>query len=207
LAIGREIINLIPKGVLAAVLIYTGWKMCEPLVWKHMAHIGKEQLAIFSFTVLATLLTDLLWGIVAGVGAKYVLNMVLYRRAITISSPSGVKPALVRSMIDFFRNPVSRRELIGTDYHLHLDKPLVCFNSMQLSEELDRVPSVATAVFVHLNGQVGLIDHTSCENLMYVVQEFSHNNVPVELVGLDRMRRLSDYHAGTHVATPALTPA
>src|SRR5262249_30335549 len=77
--VGRDLINMIPKGVLAAVLIYTGWKMCEPLVWKHIAHIGKEQLALFTFTIIATLATDLLWGIIAGVAAKFVLNMVLYR--------------------------------------------------------------------------------------------------------------------------------
>src|SRR5207249_1947170 len=102
LLIGREMINLIPKGVLAAVLIYTGWKMCEPLVWKHMAHIGKEQLAIFAFTIVATLLTDLLWGIAAGVVAKFALNMILYRYAIAVASPANAKPSLARSMLDFF---------------------------------------------------------------------------------------------------------
>ena len=69
LMVGQQWINMIPKGVLAAVLIYTGWKMCEPLVWRHMAKIGKEQLALFTFTVLVTLLTDLLIGIIAGVVA------------------------------------------------------------------------------------------------------------------------------------------
>ena len=78
---------------------------------------------------------------------------------------------------------------------------------MRLSKELDKVPSEATAVFVHLNGRVGVIDHTSCENLLHVVQEFSHNNVPVEIVGLDRMRRLSEYPACTHLSTPELAAA
>jgi hypothetical protein len=74
---------------------------------------------------------------------------------------------------------------------------------MKLSEELDAVPAEAKAVFVHLDGHVGLVDHTSFENLLHVAQEFSHNNVPVSIVGLDRMRGLSEYHACTHVATPA----
>jgi carbonic anhydrase len=203
LLVARDLINLIPKGVLAAVLIYTGWKMCEPVVWKHMAHIGLEQLAIFSFTVLITLLTDLLWGIAAGVAAKYALNMVLYRRAVTLTLLEEQRPSISHSLLDFFRNPVCRRELRGTEFHLHLDKPLVCFNSMKLSEELDAVPAEAKTVFVHLDGHVGLVDHTSFENLLHVAQEFSHNNVPVSIVGLDRMRGLSEYHTCTHVATPA----
>lgn len=207
LAVGRDLINMIPKGVLAAVLIYTGWKMCEPLVWRHIAAIGKEQLGIFTLTIIATLLTDLLWGIIIGVIAKYVLNMVLYRYAMAVAATGDTTPTLTRSMLEFFCNPVQRRELRGSDYHLHLDKPLVCFNSMKLSEELDRVPAEAKAVFVHLNGKVGLIDHTSCENLMRVIQDFSHNDVPVHIVGLDRMKRLSEYHACTHVAATPLVPA
>lgn len=207
LAVGREWINMIPKGLLAAVLIYTGWKMCEPLVWKHVAHIGKEQLGIFTFTVAATLLTDLLWGIVAGVGAKFLLNQVLYHRAMTASTPDQAHASLLQSMTDFFRNPVQKRELVGTEYHMYVDKPLVCFNTMKLSQELDSVPDNATAVFLHLNGRVGVIDHTSCETLMHVVRESSHNNVPVEIIGLDRMRRLSEHPACTHLATPALAAA
>jgi len=206
LAVGTSIINMIPKGVLASVLIYTGWKMCEPLVWKHMAHIGKEQLAIFAFTMVATLATDLLWGIVAGVAAKFLLNLVLYRRAVAATS-NGDKPSLSRTIIDFFSNPVTRRELRGTEYHMYLDKPLVCFNSMQLSEELDKIPSTAKSVKVHLDNQVGLVDHTSCENLMHVAKEFSHNDVPLTIAGLDGMRRLSDYHACTHVACHPSAPA
>ncbi len=201
---GRDVINMIPKGVLASVLIYTGWKMCEPLVWKHMAHIGKEQLAIFTLTVFATLLTDLLWGIVIGLIAKFALNVFLYRHAMAISLPTLPKPPLLRSALGFFRNPVGRSALEGTDYHLYLDKPVVCFNSMKLSSALDRVPANASAVYVHVDDSVGVIDHTSCENLMHVVQQFSHKNVAVEIVGLDRMRPLSEYPGCTRLASPAL---
>jgi MFS superfamily sulfate permease-like transporter len=201
---GRDLINMIPKGVLASVLIYTGWKMCEPLVWKHMAHIGKEQLGIFTLTVISTLLTDLLWGIVIGVVAKFALNVFLYRHAMAISLPTLPKPTLLHSALGFFRNPVGRSALEGTDYHLYLDKPCVCFNSMKLSGELDQVPANASAVYVHVDNQVGVIDHTSCENLMHVVQQFSHKNVPVEIVGLDRMRPLSEYPGCTRLASPTL---
>ncbi len=38
------LINLIPYAALAAILIYTGYRMCEPVLWRHVAHIGREQL-------------------------------------------------------------------------------------------------------------------------------------------------------------------
>jgi MFS superfamily sulfate permease-like transporter len=207
LFVGRDLINMIPMGVLAAVLIYTGWKMCEPLVWKHMAHIGKEQLGIFVVTVVSTLMTDLLWGIIIGVSAKFLLNLKLYRQAVAVTQPNAAAPSVQQTVVDFFSNPVSKREMQEKAYHLYLDKPLVCFNSMRLSDEVDRIPDDVTEIYLHLDSQVAVIDHTSCENLMEVVQQFSHKNVSVQIVGLDRMRRVSEYHACTHLATPAMASA
>ena len=207
LLIAAPLIGLIPRGVLAAVLIYTGWKMCEPLVWKHMAHIGMEQLAIFTFTVLVTLVTDLLWGIAAGVAAKFVLNLVLYRQAIVATGTDEPRPSLIQSALEMFRDPIGRRELRNGRLHVYLDKPLVCFNTMRLSQELGQLPAEAQALTIHLNAQaVGLIDHTSCENLMDVVRDYSDSEIPVEVVGLDDMKPLSDYHACTRVAL-AVVPA
>jgi len=207
LAVAAPLINMIPKAALAAVLVYTGWKMCEPLVWRHMAHIGKEQLALFALTVLATLMTDLLWGIVIGVMGKLALNFALSRQGAVCEACEGIAvPNWRQSVGDFFRNPVHRREHLADGYHLYLNKPLVCFNTMKFTDELDLVPRDAKAVFVHLERHVSLVDHTSFENLDYAIQEFSQSEVPVQLVGLDRMRPLSHYHACTHVASRSFVP-
>lgn len=203
LLIGASIINMIPLGVLASVLIYTGWKMCEPLVWRHVAHIGKEQVVIFSFTIVVTLLTDLLIGIFAGVAANYVLSALFCRHAIATATSVGVKNLAIGScMWNFFRNPVYKREYCDGIYHMYIDKPLVCFNTMQLSEELDEIPSDAKAVRVHLDERVALIDHTAAENLTHAIKEYSHSNIPVEIVGLERLERLSHYDACVRVASP-----
>jgi MFS superfamily sulfate permease-like transporter len=207
LVVARDLINMIPMGVLAAVLIYTGWKMCEPLVWKHMAHIGKVQLGIFVVTIVSTLMTDLLWGIIIGTAAKFIVNMILYRRSSITAEPESSAPSVAKGLTDFFGNPVHKREMIDGAYHLYLDKPLVCFNSMRLSNELDNIPDSTREIFVHLDVHVAVIDHTSCENLMEAVSQFSHKNIPVTIVGLDHMKRLSHYHAGTHVSVPATTGA
>lgn len=207
LLVGAAWINMIPKCVLAAVLIYTGWKMCEPLIWRHMAHIGREQLVIYSFTIATTLLTDLLIGIGVGVAANFVLNYLMCRHS--VNSMGAIRPqgvTLSGSVRDFFRNPVSEREYIDGVYHLYLDKPLVCFNTMQLSEELEEIPADVKAIRVHLSERVTVIDHTSSENLMHVIREYSHSNVPVELVGLERMERLSQYEGCTRVATGDAAP-
>ncbi|HND51462.1 MAG TPA: SulP family inorganic anion transporter [Pirellulaceae bacterium] len=201
--IGREIINTIPKGVLAAVLIYTGWKMCEPLVWKHIAHIGKTQLFIFAFTIVCTLATDLLLGIVAGTIAKFVVNVVLYRRALSTAADAETDSSILSMMKSFFSSPVARREVIGTEYHVYVERPLVCFNLAKFGQEFDILPEGTTEVFIHLERHVGLIDHTSFENVDHVTRDLSHRGIPVTLVGLERMRRMSEYHASMHVLAPA----
>jgi MFS superfamily sulfate permease-like transporter len=197
LMVGQQWINMIPKGVLAAVLIFTGWKMCEPLVWRGIARIGKEQLGLFAFTVLVTLLTDLLIGIVAGVVAKFFLNLLLTSRSVAAAGGLG---SWWSNMLGFFRNPITRRTLENGELHLYIDRPLVCFNSMKLQEELTRLPAEAKSVFVHLNPGVTLIDHTSCEVLHHAVEASDHGEIPVTLIGMDRMLRLSKHSSSVHVA-------
>src|SRR5262249_5107718 len=54
LLLARPVINLMPYSVLAAMLIFTGYKLCRPKVWKHVAHIGWEQIVVFTITVVGT---------------------------------------------------------------------------------------------------------------------------------------------------------
>jgi len=205
LVFARDLINLIPKGVLAAVLIYTGWKMCEPLVWAHMAKIGREQLAVFSITILSTLMTDLLWGIVVGILATWLLDIFLVYRAIGASRHHASKcPTLWEGALAMFRNPITRTEARDGEFHLYVERPLVCFNSMKVSEALDRLPASTGKVVLHLGPNVMLVDHTACENLMYFVEQETNGTSIIELKGLENMRRLSKHHACVHVYSPVV---
>jgi len=208
LLVGANLINMIPLGVLSAVLVFTGWKLCEPLVWRNMALIGKEQIVIFSFTVIVTLLSDLLIGIAAGVVSTYILSTLLCRYAIATARSQRLKQRTVFGcMRDFFRNPVHKREYGEGIYHIYIDKPLVCFNCMHLSEELDEIPSDAKGVQIHIEDGVPLIDQTAAETLMQAVKDHAYANVPIELVGLDRLVRLSAAETCVRVASSATQSA
>lgn len=69
-------------------------------------------------------------------------------------------------------------------------------------QEFERVPEGVKEIKIHLHQDVGLIDHTSLENIKHSIRDFEHRDIPVTIMGLDRMRRLSEYHAATRVMVP-----
>lgn len=71
-----EYLNMIPKASLAAVLIFTGYKLAKISLFTEHYRKGWDQFLPFVITVLAILLTDLLIGITIGivVGLYFVLK-------------------------------------------------------------------------------------------------------------------------------------
>jgi MFS superfamily sulfate permease-like transporter len=62
------ILNLVPKASLAAILIFTGYKLAKPSLFKLHYKKGWDQFLPFVITIAAILLTDLLIGILIGIG-------------------------------------------------------------------------------------------------------------------------------------------
>jgi MFS superfamily sulfate permease-like transporter len=69
-------LNYIPLATLAAILLYTGYKLANPRVLRGAYRIGWSYLIPFVVTVAAILLTDLLIGIAVGVvvGTFFILR-------------------------------------------------------------------------------------------------------------------------------------
>ena len=204
----KDLINYIPLSALAAVLIFTGYKLCEPRIWRHVAHIGPEQLFVFATTVFVTLATDLLWGIIAGVAVKLVLNQWFIWLADTAirhhsneALPAGapLKREFFR-MVSMFQNPVTKAGMRGKEYIVCFSGPVVCFNNLHVHNELRKIPEDATSVTLNLS-RVPFVDHTSCEYLLNFVDEQESNpKVHYEIVGLDHMFRPSTNHTCMRLA-------
>ncbi|HVC95022.1 MAG TPA: SulP family inorganic anion transporter [Pirellulales bacterium] len=209
LLLACSMINLIPFAALAAVLIFTGYKLCQPSVWKHVTHVGREQCLVFAVTVLTTLYTDLLVGIGCGIAAKLLVNVwfasTVDRRRAAVGDAALARrgPAGLSRWFEEFSNPVTRHELTGDAYHVYFGKPLVCFNSLHVSRELSHVPPEARAIFLHLTDAVTLVDHTSCDNLIHYAEEHNANGgARVEIVGMERMCRRSEFATCMRLGLP-----
>lgn len=70
------IINQIPLACLAAILLFTGYKLANAMLFKKMWKHGKDQFIPFFVTVLAVVFTDLLTGVALGmlIGVFYLLR-------------------------------------------------------------------------------------------------------------------------------------
>jgi MFS superfamily sulfate permease-like transporter len=210
IVVGREVINMMPLAVLGAIVLYTGYKLCAPRVWKHIAHIGSEQLFVFTATVLVTVTTDLLWGIAAGIVAKLLLEASI--QATVVRGRSDGHEPIGRAArrwlaqgTELFRNPVVKSGAVGDTYHLYFGRPLVCFNSLHLERELEQIPAGVSAVALHITDLVTLIDHTTAAALLDFVEDFKRTGRGIaEIFGLDRLRGQSHAASCLRVAQPVL---
>lgn len=62
-----DLINKIPYSALAAILIFTGFKLANPRIFKDLYKLGKDQIIPFIITISAILATNLLLGIFIGI--------------------------------------------------------------------------------------------------------------------------------------------
>jgi carbonic anhydrase len=207
LLLGRPLINLVPTAVLASILVFIGFKLCRPKVWRKVANIGTEQLFVFTVTVLVTVSTDLLIGIAAGIVLELVMSLWYVGLWHTLRDASFdiAPPSLAARFLSLFRNPVTRRESIDGEYHLFVGGPLVCFNMIHMLRELGHRPPGTRDVFLHLSRRVPLVDHTTCDSLHHFLEEFNANgdHPSLAIEGWDNMRPLSQAETSMRVALVA----
>jgi len=76
-----QYLNMIPLAALAAILLFTGFKLASPKLFRQMASEGRYQFIPFIVTLVSIVLTDLLTGILIGLGVSviFILNSNLRR--------------------------------------------------------------------------------------------------------------------------------
>ena len=123
------LINLIPYCVLSVILIRTGYNLAKPTMIVSVYKQGREQFLPFIITVIAILFTDLLIGVLIGIGYSiYFLVKHTYRAGFTLSEKT-----------------------VGHIQHIYIDLALnVSFlNKKKCMEMLDSLPPYAV---VEING-------------------------------------------------------
>ena len=75
------VLNMIPKSALAAILIFTGYRLARPAIFVHMYHVGRTEFMPFVVTAVAVALPFL--GLLNGVGLGMIISIFYLLRANT----------------------------------------------------------------------------------------------------------------------------
>jgi len=111
------LLNSIPLASLAAVLLYTGFKLAHPRIFRAMWGQGWKQSLPFAATIVAILLTDLLVGITLGLAMAFafiLLDEVRFE-CFTVTSPPGavLKRVQLQEQVSFL-NKASLAKLLAS---------------------------------------------------------------------------------------------
>ena len=167
-----ELLNQIPLPALAAMLVFTGYNLSSPKEFKKMLEIGRGQLTVFITTILATLATDLLIGVAAGIVMKILLHMFVGKVSFT----------------NLFRHEASIDDSSGHPV-VKVQKAVVFTNWLGLRRKL-RSLSSHPKVTVDLSA-THFVDHSVIKKLQEMAQDWQLKNRQLIIEGLQSLKPVS----------------
>lgn len=183
------ILNLIPLSSLAAILLVTGYKLAKVSIFKEVYSKGWNQFIPFAVTIVAIVFTDLLIGIVIGLGIS-----VFY---------------LLKSN---FRNPFTLHTetlSVGEVIKLDLSEEVSFLNKASIKETLWQIPNHSKVIIDA--SKSGFID----EDVLELIRDFKTTVAPERDIQLNVLGLREKYQMPGHVqfitvltreAQQALTP-
>ena len=106
------LLNLIPKTALAAILIYTGYKLAKPSVFKSFYKKGLDQFLPFVITIIAILTTDLLKGVIIGIGVGlFFIIRSNFKTAVFVVHDENKYLFRLRKDVSFLNKPIIKNKL------------------------------------------------------------------------------------------------
>ncbi|AWM42397.1 sulfate transporter [Gemmata obscuriglobus] len=170
-----NLIHHIPLAALGAMLVYTGFRLANPVEFVRTYKVGSEQFIVFVGTILATLATDLLIGIGVGIGLKvafHVWHGCSVRGLFTCdveAVPEGDRLVVL----------VVRRAAVFSNW---LGVRAVIFREAERRDE----------VVLDLS-RTRLVDHTVMEKLHQLEDDFAHLGKRLKVIGLEEHVPLSGH--------------
>ncbi|HYD21596.1 MAG TPA: SulP family inorganic anion transporter [Flavipsychrobacter sp.] len=156
------VLNMIPKAALAAILIFTGYRLCNPKVVKHMWQGGWTQFVPFVATATAVVSLDLLKGV--GLGLLISVFYILRQN--------------MRIPFYYTRHEYKTGELVT----LTLAQEVSFLNKASIKETLENIPHNSNLII-----DASLTEYIDFD-VLDIIKEFHHikapeRNITVSLVG------------------------
>lgn len=120
------LLRQIPTACLAAILVYTGFKLFNVKAIKDLAKYGKSEVVIYFITVAMIVSTDLLTGVITGIvlaAFKLLYTFSHLETELTVDQSNKTAELSLYGAATFIRLPVIAAELenVPRGTHLHVD--------------------------------------------------------------------------------------
>ena len=172
-------IEMIPNVALAAMLVFVGFRLAHPRQFIHTLHIGRDQLLVFSVTILVTISTDLLLGVGSGIVLELVINLLngarvknLFKSQVTVSQKEGIYTVLVK-------------------------EDLIFSNLLGFKKQFATIPAAET---VRIDfSEATIVDHTCIVTINTLVEDYKDQGGTITIVGFDHHKQLSKDPTSTRI--------
>jgi MFS superfamily sulfate permease-like transporter len=179
-SLAPSVLRLIPTASLAAVLVYTGYKLVNVQNIRKLLHYGRVPVAIYAVTLCLIVAEDLLTGILCGLGLS--LATIIY-------SATHLR---------------IRVQNAGLRTEVHLEGAATFLRMPKLIDALEQLPS-DIEVHVHTKG-LNYVDHACLDALSNWEQQRTQKNAKTVVEWQELMRNYQRVNpmAGTSVGRPVL---
>lgn len=161
-----DLVGYIPIAALAAILVYTGYRLASPQKIKLIKARGKDQFFVFLVTIIAILTTNLLTGMLIGMVTEVIIHLA-----------KGVRP------YQLLRFRVTARQKAQV-IQVRVGKTALFSNVMSFRKLLDN-----SASYLHINidlSETEVMDYTFAQKLKESKKMLEKDGKTVHLTGLEQ---------------------
>jgi MFS superfamily sulfate permease-like transporter len=181
------VLRSVPLAALAAILVHTGFKLASPKVFKRAYEQGVEQLLFLSSTLIITLFTDLLYGIIGGILITLILHMLLAR------------VGFMKFFKMIYKSGSKVYQLENGTYDVKLKGIANFLYALRLDKLLQDIPS-GSKVRIDMS-QTRLVDLSIMENMIEFKRIHDNDGGDVKLIGLDNHVASTSHNRALKIVT------
>ncbi len=167
----QDQIERIALPALAAILVYTGYRLANPQNLIMLFKIGKEQAIVFLITLFGTLVYGLIPGIALGVLVTFLAH-ILINKSLFLFTRNWLKP-----------NVLMYREEDSGNYFVSVKNFCSFLNFYKLKAKLEEVPKNEHVIIDF--SLCEFVDHTVMEGINDYRRSFENKKGVFEIIGLD----------------------
>jgi MFS superfamily sulfate permease-like transporter len=190
-----SLLNLIPKAAIAAILVYTGFKLCKVRVFRHMLSGGRSQFVPFLATIIGVVLFGLLRGVGIGLAISvfYTLRQntripYYYKRSVYSQGEDLIKLTLAQDVS--FINKASIKETLDylpTGSNVIIDATnteFIDFDILEILREFANAGAAQRGITISLTGFKDAYNLPAALTEREVLAKFiNHEDVPERTAG------------------------